>query len=161
MLDLPRESCGRSGRSRWCQSCAGCQSTRLCGGSTGGPGSGASHTPWSNHSPRGWSCSGWSRGAGQHSRSCTHGADPGNFCPRRIWSANVLSKHWLIITSHDAQNISRLTCFHSVFSVATHLTFPIVILVGARLMLNRRSLCRCPFILSSCVMAQHKVLSSK
>lgn len=43
----------------------------------------------------------------------------------------------------------------------THLTFPIVLLVGARLMLNRRSLCRCPFILSSCVMAQHKVLSSK
>lgn len=40
--------------------------------------------------------------------------------------------------SHFVKNVSRPTYFHSVFSVRTHnkLTFPIVILVGVRLMLN-------------------------
>lgn len=53
--------------------------------------------------------------------------------------------------------------FQCTFPVITfnELTFPIVILVGARLMVNRSSLRRPPFILSSRVMAQQKVLSSK
>lgn len=45
--------------------------------------------------------------------------------------------------------------------ITSTLTFPIVIFVGGRLMVNRCSLGRSPFILSSRVMAQHKVLSSK
>lgn len=61
------------------------------------------------------------------------------------------------------QLLLHVKAFMFKFLVTTNykLTFPIVLLVGARLTLNKCSRCRSPFILSSCLMAQHKVLSSK